>query len=305
MKFTKLSETELVWNELFSEMSEQSPFLSYQWFKCISDCLYNFEPEVLVVEPGNEVQGIIPVIVKDDRIELIGDERLTDINGFICRPGYEREVMLSFRNFICGKALDFDLYPLCPEDKSVIILRELFSNAEYMKKDSLPVLELPDTWGEWMEMLEGKYRHEVRRKMRKANHLVVKDMEPDSIDILFDLMIDSCEEKDKFLNKEVKNFFRCIARAYDREGWLRYRVAFASNRPVGAVFGFELNGKVLLYNTGYNPEFYIYSPGLVTMVMDIRDAIEEGCKVYNFLRGEEKYKMDLGAKFKHSIRIRR
>ena len=65
---------------------------------------------------------------------------------------------------------------------------------------------------------------------------------------------------------------------------------------VASVFSLVAGGKMLLYNSGYDPAYAYYSVGLLLKAFLIKKALKEGLQVYDFLRGEERYKYDLGAR---------
>jgi len=56
---------------------------------------------------------------------------------------------------------------------------------------------------------------------------------------------------------------------------------------------FDYNGKVYLFNSGYDPEYSILSVGLLSKLLSIKDSIERGRKCYDFLKGAEEYKYRL------------
>ena len=55
-------------------------------------------------------------------------------------------------------------------------------------------------------------------------------------------------------------------------------------------------GSVGLYNSGFDPAHAELAPGIVLLAHVIRDAIERGVPVFDFLRGEEPYKYGLRAR---------
>jgi CelD/BcsL family acetyltransferase involved in cellulose biosynthesis len=57
----------------------------------------------------------------------------------------------------------------------------------------------------------------------------------------------------------------------------------------------EWDGIVGLYNSGFRPDRAALAPGVVLLAHVIRDAIQRRCRRFDFLRGEERYKYDLGA----------
>ena len=67
--------------------------------------------------------------------------------------------------------------------------------------------------------------------------------------------------------------------------------------------GFVYRGKLLLYNSGYDPAENALSPGFVMMGEEVRLAIQQGMSEVDFLRGDEKYKYDLGAKDRQLVHL--
>ena len=61
-----------------------------------------------------------------------------------------------------------------------------------------------------------------------------------------------------------------------------------------AVVCFDYKGIRFLYNSGYDPEFSHLSVSLMLKSWCVRNAIEEGIEYFDFLRGSERYKYDLG-----------
>ena len=67
-----------------------------------------------------------------------------------------------------------------------------------------------------------------------------------------------------------------------------------NGQKVAAVMCFDYGNSRFLYNSGYDPEFRYYSVGLLLKAFSIQNAIESGLNYYDFLRGGEPYKYDLG-----------
>ena len=66
---------------------------------------------------------------------------------------------------------------------------------------------------------------------------------------------------------------------------------------------FANQDELWLYNSGFDPEFSFYSTGVVLKALSIKKAVEDGKKKYDFLRGGERYKYELGAKDLQLFRI--
>ena len=96
------------------------------------------------------------------------------------------------------------------------------------------------------------------------------------------------------MDEAMAAFFREVAEGFLASG--RLRLAFLSTRgvDVASVFQFRTDGALLLYNSGYDPKLRAANPGLVLIARSIGQAVAEGCAEYDFLRGTERYKYDLG-----------
>ncbi|PZC48400.1 MAG: Acetyltransferase involved in cellulose biosynthesis, CelD/BcsL family, partial [Chloroflexi bacterium] len=92
-----------------------------------------------------------------------------------------------------------------------------------------------------------------------------------------------------------ERFFRRIARAMGEAGYLKLFFMEIDGQRVAAVWCFDMGNVRYLYNSGFNPAFGHLSVGLLLKAFCLKDAIETGMDYFDFLRGDERYKYDLGA----------
>ena len=78
-------------------------------------------------------------------------------------------------------------------------------------------------------------------------------------------------------------------------GWLSLDFLEVEGARVAATFSFVYSGVFYLYNSAFDASWGAQSPGIVLVVRLIRRAIEQGIRRFDFLRGTERYKFDLGA----------
>lgn len=306
LKTERLSALENVWKDLFDSIRTLSPFMSYEWFYVLARHLLKSDPEILVFrKKGGTVVGIIAATVVRERVELVGDERVTDLNGLLCVPGYEKEVTETFAEFVRQRDLGLDLFPLEADSMLVAGLKDQMPEVSVEKKDLCPLLDLPRTWDDYLGNLDGKSRHELRRKMRKINGTVIQDVKSVGIEDLFRLMTVSDSNKERFLTPGILAFFKDLTETFGRKDWLRMRALAADKQTVGMILAFALRERIYLYNMGFDPEYRSISPGIMTIALDIQSAINEGYDYYDFLRGDEDYKYRLGAKERYTMRIKR
>ncbi|MDH4211003.1 MAG: GNAT family N-acetyltransferase [candidate division WOR-3 bacterium] len=305
LKVERLSTIEKVWKELFKKAKNPLPFTSYEWFSVLASNLLGFDPEIIVFRDGGVVVGILAATVTRDVVRLVGDERVTDLNDILCLPGHENRITETLAEFVRQNELGLDLFPLEVNSALVVGLKDQLPEVSVEKKDLCPLLELPRTWDDYLRELDSKSRHELRRKMRRINGTVIRDVKSADIDILFRLMTVSDNSKEEFLTPGIMAFFKELTERFDRNGWLRFRALVFDCNPVGAILAFVLKGRVFLYNMGFDPEYRRISPGIMTIARDIQSSISEGYEYYDFLRGDEDYKYRFGAKERYTVRVTR
>ncbi len=174
---------------------------------------------------------------------------------------------------------------------------------EVEETDISPRLTLPATFDGYIDGLEKKARHELRRKMRRAAEAlpgmafrICSDPAEvaAALPAFLDLHRKSHPEKADFMTEAMGGFFREIAQGFSMEGLLRLAFLSDSEGDVASVFQVVSSDRLLLYNSGFDPARRDANPGLVLIARCIEAAVGEGFREYDFLRGTERYKFDLG-----------
>jgi CelD/BcsL family acetyltransferase involved in cellulose biosynthesis len=170
-------------------------------------------------------------------------------------------------------------------------------------EERCPVLALPDSWDGLLASLSGKHRHELTRKLRRFEReapdgRVSWESTPAGIaarlDDFLTLHRRSREGKAKFMDSRMERFFRRVVPALAAGGGARLAFLDLPDGPIAAFVTLEWDGTVGLYNSGFRPECASLSPGVVLLAHVIREALERGCRRFDFLRGEERYKFEFG-----------
>jgi CelD/BcsL family acetyltransferase involved in cellulose biosynthesis len=167
------------------------------------------------------------------------------------------------------------------------------------------MIVLPETWEAYLERLDKKQRHEIRRKIRRAEaeatlqwHVVDEHSDIGvEVERFLKLMRASHPEKAKFLD-DPKNttFFKSVVPLIYHCGWLKMSFLLVNEVPSAAYCDFDYNNRILVYNSGLLPQENAHlSTGIVLLSYNIRDAIARGRDVFDFLRGNETYKYRMGA----------
>ena len=174
------------------------------------------------------------------------------------------------------------------------------------REDVCPVAALPagGTIDDYLGALGKKERHEIRRKVRRAE--AVGDVVlADSADPLADLpaFIDLHQKRwgadglfpDTPGGEQSRHFFRRLFELFGADGPLHLAFLTVGGKRIAAGVSFETDDAVMYYNAGVDPEARDLSPGVVMVERYVRRAIERGATRMDFLRGDEPYKYEWGA----------
>jgi CelD/BcsL family acetyltransferase involved in cellulose biosynthesis len=302
------------WNDLLNHSQPQLIFLTREWQQTWWEAYHPGDLYVIVGRTADrELAGIAPWFIEhrpEERVmRAIGCVEVTDYLSVIAAEIYQQEFFCALADHLAAAEDTFDRLSLCniPEDSVTLkylpdLLEKRGFAVEIVQQEVCPIVNLPQDWEEYLARLDKKQRHELRRKLRRATNQVdwyITDPEHDltsEIARFLRLMAASSEEKALFLQDERNTaFFRAIIPRLAEKGWLQLSFLTVEGEPAAAYLNFDYNKHVLVYNSGQdNRRFGAYSPGIVLLAHTIRHAIEQGRRVFDFLRGSEPYKYQMG-----------
>lgn len=109
------------------------------------------------------------------------------------------------------------------------------------------------------------------------------------------MMVDSRGDKAAFLTEQMATFFHTLVARGGLAGIVQLYFLLVDGKRVATVLCLVQAGRLMLYNSGYDPDFRDLSVGIASKVFCLREAIDRGYHELNFLRGDEEYKYQLGA----------
>ena len=261
------------------------------------------------VKEGEDLIGIAPLFVGGEKASFIGDPDVCDYLDFIVAPGREQEFFGTLLDHISHHGIrHLDLRPLRPDSTVfsdlTVVARDRGWEVSRSREDVALELDLPGTWDEYLLMLNGKQRHEIKRKLRRLheagdiNYRVVEDTKEISavMDTFFTLFGQSKGDKAAFMTAGMATFFNALAQAMAEVNILKVYILELDAVPVAASMCFDYNSTIYLYNSGYDQQFSSLSVGVLCKALSIKDGIQRGRKKYDFMKGAETYKHRLGGK---------
>ena len=295
-----------------------TPWWQRLWWRRYGDAEARLE--IFSVRNGDSLLGIAPLMTRGDTLSFLGDTDLFDYHDFLVRDGCEDTFYTALWQRI--EAMDWNTMELKSLRESSQTLCRFPKLAEandwttsISEEDVSPYTNLHPSWDEYVAGLRKKDRHELRRKLRRLSNgnsanqyaLSEPDAIADALPEFFRLMRASRPDKDDFLTPDREQFFRDLAQELASRDQFKLFFLELNDVRVASCICFDYNGSYLLYNSGYDPEYSRLSVGLLNKALCIQDAIETGKKSFDFLRGNERYKYNLGGTDQtiHELVIRR
>jgi CelD/BcsL family acetyltransferase involved in cellulose biosynthesis len=313
------------WNALLRNSTADTPFLTYEWQKTWSDCLCSCEGELhlMTVRDGGALVGIAPLFVLSEPdqagqprrlLRLIGSVDASDYLDLIAARGQEREVFSAMLDALAqsGTWDAIDLWNVPAASITRALLPELIAARGWTLLDEkqvvCPIIRLPAQFEDYVQNLEKKERHELRRKIRRAEAtegvswyaITGQDYTHDldeAAESFIALMMRSRSDKSDFMTDEMRRFFHQMIHATHDGGFLHLAFLEVNGVKAATYLSFDYNQKRLVFNSGLETEgFQSLSAGIVLAARIIDEAIQKGYTEFDFLRGDERYKYQLGAK---------
>ena len=302
-----LSELESEWSALLVQSRSNGLFLSWEWQSTWWDCCREGRLNLILVRDAGELVGVAPLFVLDDGWHLAGGEEVADFLDWFAKPGYESDVATACCDAV--RSLGGSKIVLRNLRADSLINREIGDQQNFAGwglrrevEDVSPRLELPGSWQEYVSSLSKKDRHELRRKLRRlqsagrVHWYSVPPADYTSADLqdFVRLHRQSAPDKAGFMTDRMAEFFGRLMDTFLPSGKALLYFLELDGQRIASTISFSFQDEMLLYNSGYDPEYSRLSAGLLLKAFCIDDAISQGKRVFDFLQGSEPYKYDLG-----------
>jgi hypothetical protein len=295
--------------------SKASPFFElgyfYDFYTHFSE---NEEIFILGVFKGDEIVGlgfferVKEAIIFLGMKKVLGGNELTDFGDILVKEEYSNN--LNLMGEIWEKILDYfrekgfltvRLDYVRNDSGTYAYFKKRKEVVEINQEEVSPYIKLEgfSNFEDYIKHLPRVKRKELRRKFRRLEGIshkyeYINSLTEGDFNDFVRLHRLSDFSKKKFMSKKMKEFFHELVFG-NKEGW-DTRISFLDieNKRVASLLSFENENETLLYNSGYDPGYAFYSVGVLLGAKLIEKAIKEGKRNYDFLRGNERYKYDLG-----------
>jgi CelD/BcsL family acetyltransferase involved in cellulose biosynthesis len=167
-------------------------------------------------------------------------------------------------------------------------------------QEPCPFVSLPDTWEGYAATLGKKLRSNIGYYERLMARTFTMELEltrdgtlEETMAALFHLHQRRWRGRGlpgAFAGGRIQAFHRDVAARLAERGWLRLHALRLDGRTRAVLYCFSFMGRGYYYQGGFEPSLARYSPGTVLTARAIQDAIRDGAREFDFLRGDEPYK---------------
>jgi CelD/BcsL family acetyltransferase involved in cellulose biosynthesis len=312
------------WSELLERTATASVFLSPEWigawWRAYGD---GHEPRLLAAWDEKEaLVGLAPFYIRRVRmgglvdlpvIRLMGDEGGgAEYLGLLGETGREEELLLALAGVLDGQCALFDIRGLQESGALARLIPKMFGERApwriHRERHPCSRVPLPNDYEAYLRSLKSKFRSALRYRTNRLvkNHstrLLRTSTEEDlhaHLDRFFAMHQERWVTKGEtgsFHDPRKLAFYREIAAAFLRRGWLRFYHLEVDKVIRASQFGFAYRGTLYSLQEAIDHSFHppgVDGFGVVLRGMAIRESIAEGLESYDFLGGVEEFKTRWG-----------
>ena len=291
------------WEDLFLRCSDATPFQHPSWLLCWIEA---FTPRDLVgieVRDGIRLIGFAPLLIyprDGQRVLAFAGGGVSDYLNLVAEAGSEQLVIERVLDAV-QTIPNWTVLDLTDLSANSALVTSALGREHTQKHDVCYVLSLPQTTEELVESLTKRQWSNLRnarsRTQREGQSGIERASAANYSEFLDDLIRlhtirwNELDQNGVLEDRRLLNFHREVAPALLKNGLLRLYRMRLNERTIAAIYAFFHRESVFCYLQGFDPQFSRLSPGAQLMFAVMEDAVRLGMRRFDFLRGEEGYKL--------------
>ncbi len=318
------------WHALSLACPSASVFNSHTW-------LWNWwqvygeqsELKLLAVYNLDDLVALLPLYIRkaptlklattrELRLLGSGGDTSPDYLGLLYRPQFLEQSLLEIQKFLRGlSAWDTAvLSDLCDlPEVNQCLQASLSPHAEQLPCASIRYIDLPDSFDGYLASLSSNQRKQVRRRRRRFEELGNTRFFrwPNDRDIdegfnalaeLHRLRWNQKEEGGSFQTDSYCRFHLAVMHALQQRDELRLYALMHEDTMVAMEYSYRWKNGVYSFQCGFHPDYSEHRPGQLLLNYSIEDAIAEGLKQYDMLKGDYDYKASAAKELRNTVTLR-
>src|SRR5438132_5442126 len=331
-EFGALSER---WNDLLRQCASDNIFLTWEWlFTWAKHYLGENQLWIILVYKGNnQLVGIAPFYIQRvtkyaigrfREMKFLGTEEVSSLYLDIIVPKkYKKETLSQVYRHLHGDASTlWDILTLSEVPAESLTLERLCGLIhedgkvlEITGMTGCPVIKLSSRLDDFMQGISRNERYNLHRKQKRleqAGHVTydwassIQDVEKrmEEFISLHQMRWNQKGNGGAFGRQRFMSFHREVARVFAEKGWVLLDFLLLDGEPLAGIYGYSYNGRYSFYLPGFNPAILPEaSPGILLLFHCIKEAIREGNKIFDLLRGTTDYKMAWASGLRRSLTL--
>jgi CelD/BcsL family acetyltransferase involved in cellulose biosynthesis len=316
-----LAALEPQWRDLLAQSVDPTPFQSFEWQETWWRHLGSGRLWVLVARDNGVMVGLMPLHITRYRgtplrqVRFLGAP-LSDFQQILAAAGREEAVRDAFMARLLHHGDHWDLCDFADQRAGTSLttgempkgLRRLLVHHRVC-----PYIELDTSWDVFVKRLSknmranvGRRRRQVQKQFRAEFDVATAETLPTAMEELY--LVHNARWRRRgtsgaFAGARKQAFHHEVAQRFLARGWLRLHRLRLDGVTRAAFYCFQLGPRVYYYLSGFDVAFGKYSIGNVLMAQAIERAIGDGAREFDFLRGDETYKLAWGAEERRTLRL--
>lgn len=291
---------EPTWNTCLSRAKDPWPFLAYAWHQSYHTAFMT-TPTILV-DPKLSI--LIPLEIHDRTAHFSGGEEIADYLDCVGPESAKVSAWQQTIDYLRSTNVTALHLRNVPQNSETLHYFGTLAAASISKEDTTPIAVLPATFDAYLNTLDRKERHELKRKVRKFDEdyplasISTKIGTDVDMPLLISLM-KTDHNKVEFMTPAMETFFLALPKTIGEP--LTQLILTLNDKILASILAFRYKRSLLLYNSSFLREYA--GSGFYLKAKAMQWAIEQGVSEYNFLQGSERYKYELGGKDSYVYKI--
>ncbi|MGI8968797.1 MAG: GNAT family N-acetyltransferase [Chloroflexota bacterium] len=310
------------WDQLLRASYDNRIFLTSAWQRIWWRHFGETPAELFVSrDTDGALQAVLPLQVHAGEhrrvLSLLGDPNIIDYMDGLALRGEAVQLLTAL--WRCAlRDLEWDRISLrhVPGSSPLLSALEIAADEigltiDIQQDEVCPVALLCSSWDGYLQLLGKKQRHEIRRKLRRAQEdvewewrtVTTHEQLENDLPVFFRLHEAGGSGKAGFMTPRMRRYFSDLTSTMLGAGMLRLSIFRRAGLDVAATMGFLYRDRYFLYNSGHDPSQSAYSPGIAAVAHALQDAIKEEAIAFDFLSGDEPYKYQFGGAKTYTYRV--
>lgn len=303
----------------WDRLAERVPFRSWAWNECWWRHYrgpHNRLNVLALEDRDGNIRGLAPWYIDHSPwlgrvVRLLGTgEVCSEHLTILCAPGWQSSVVNTLADWLTqDDHPNWDTLELDGVDSDnvavhalVAALAERRHRTHFQRTINAWRVNLPKSWDEYLALVSKRQRERLKRAFRRkfeagqAQLCVADDLASLGVgwsvfESLHKRRRKSQGQAGSFASPRFAAFHREMARRLLASDQLRLQWLALKGCPAAAEYGLCDEQTAYCYQTGFEPQLSDESPGWLSFAASIHRAIGQGYRWFDFLRGDEAYKV--------------